>query len=112
MPEHGTIGFRQQDQQQNKFSDNNTKHDEMARVLQVGEARPLTHQHEKNGSSSSTQISTTHTASKAISASSRAGSKVVINDTLAAIKRKQKVLDMKKSTGGGPATSEHIHSSS
>lgn len=88
---------------------------EMAQVISVGDSLPLPHQHDKGHTILS--LSMVHTTPKSMpfnvkaapttitmtaSNQARASSKVLIHDTIAAIKRKQKVLDMKKFTGGGP----------
>ena len=87
---------------------------EMAQVISVGDSLPLPHHHDKGRTVLS--LSMVHTTPKTIPFNAKAmstmtitapthprtSSKVLIHDTIAAIKRKQKVMDMKKFTGGGP----------
>ncbi|RPB28483.1 hypothetical protein L211DRAFT_388802 [Terfezia boudieri ATCC MYA-4762] len=93
--------------------------DAMATVIQFGESGSFPHQLDRGYTTSAIPI--THAMAKAISSATsgttsnkttmtvtvptnaRPSSKVVLNDTIAAIKRKQKVLDMKKFTGAPTA---------
>lgn len=112
LPETGQTQHTQKDTTDDKFEN---KEHKMARVIPVGEPRPFPYQHDTitqttNASLVLPPISPPTTASTSTSTTmtmtppplhTRTTSKVVLNDTIAAIKRKQKVLDMKKFTGGG-----------
>ena len=115
-PEEGNTEQPKHTDQDN--TKNRNTQDAMATVIQVGESGSFPHQLDRGYATSSIPI--THAMAKAISSATsgatpntttmtvtvpmnaRPSSKVVLNDTIAAIKRKQKVLDMKKFTGGEP----------
>lgn len=111
-PEEGNTEQSEHTEQDNTKTRNTE--DAMATVIQVGESGSFPHQLDRGYATSAIPI--THAMVKAISSATsgtasmtvtvpmnaRPSSKVVLNDTIAAIKRKQKVLDMKKFTGGEP----------
>lgn len=99
----------------NYSNSTSNKHGEMAQVISVGDSLPFPHHLDKGHTVLS--LSMAHTTPKTIPFNpkatsttmtntapthARTSSKVLVHDHIAAIKRKQKVMDMKKFTGGGP----------
>lgn len=109
--EEGSTGQTQHTQQDTTDDKSENKDHKMARVIPVGEPRPFPHQHETLTQTNNTSVTlppivpstatSTATMMTVPQMHTRTISKVVLNDTIAAIKRKQKVLDMKKFAGGG-----------